>query len=324
MMRRRAFVSGLALVTLNPWAAGAQSSRSARLGVLLFSDPTSDPNIRAFREGLRELGWIEAQNLSIEYRYAEGRLERLPELSAELVRAHPTVMFVIGTDIAPALVAATTTIPIVMLVSGDPVKGKLVSSLRRPGGNVTGFTLLASDLAAKRLQLLKEAASRITRPAVIWNPEHADDELHETETAARALGLRVRSVEVPNLGQLDAALETIPGSGVDSLIAVSSRTTVRGRKSIIAFAARHRLPLVGGWGLWADDGALMSYGPDPNVLARRAAGYVDRVLRGARVGELPVEQPTKFDLVVNLGTARSLGLAVPPSLLAQADRVIGA
>jgi len=323
MMRRRAFVSGLALLTLLPQAARAQS-RSVRLGVLLFSDPTSDPNIRAFREGMRELGWIEGQNLSIEYRYAEGRLDRVPELSAELVRTHPTVMFVIGTDIAPALVAATTTIPIVMLVSGDPVKGKLVSSLRRPGGNVTGFTLLASDLAAKRLQLLREAASRITRPAVIWNPEHADDELHETETAARALGLRLRSVEVPNLGQLDAALETIPGSGVDSLIAVSSRTTVRGRKSIIAFAARHRLPLVGGWGLWADDGALMSYGPDPNVLARRAAGYVDRVLRGARVGELPVEQPTKFDLVVNLGTARSLGLAVPSSLLAQADRVIGA
>jgi len=323
MMRRRAFVSGLALLTLLPQAARAQS-RSVRLGVLLFSDPTSDPNIRAFREGMRELGWIEGQNLSIEYRYAEGRLDRVPELSAELVRTHPTVMFVIGTDIAPALVAATTTIPIVMLVSGDPVKGKLVSSLRRPGGNVTGFTLLASDLAAKRLQLLREAASRITRPAVIWNPEHADDELHETETAARALGLRLRSVEVPNLGQLDAALETIPGSGVDSLIAVSSRTTVRGRKSIIAFAARHRLPLVGGWGLWADDGALMSYGPDPNVLARRAAGYVDRVLRGARVGELPVEQPTKFDLVVNLGTAKSLGLAVPSSLLAQADRVIGA
>jgi putative tryptophan/tyrosine transport system substrate-binding protein len=323
MIRRRAFVSGLALLTLLPQAARAQS-RSVRLGVLLFSDPTSDPNIRAFREGMRELGWIEGQNLSIEYRYAEGRLDRVPELSAELVRTHPTVMFVIGTDIAPALVAATTTIPIVMLVSGDPVKGKLVSSLRRPGGNVTGFTLLASDLAAKRLQLLREAASRITRPAVIWNPEHADDELHETETAARALGLRLRSVEVPNLGQLDAALETIPGSGVDSLIAVSSRTTVRGRKSIIAFAARHRLPLVGGWGLWADDGALMSYGPDPNVLARRAAGYVDRVLRGARVGELPVEQPTKFDLVVNLGTARSLGLAIPSSLLAQADRVIGA
>jgi putative ABC transport system substrate-binding protein len=324
MMRRRAFVSGLTLLVFAPGMARAQSSRAARIGVLLFSDPGSDPNIRAFREGMRELGWIEGQNLSIEYRYAEGRMERLPELSAELVRTQPTVMFVMGGDIAPAVVAATTAIPIVMLVSGDPVKGKLVSSVRRPGGNVTGFTLLASDLASKRLQLLKEAAPRIARPAVIWNAQHADDELHETETAAQALGLRVRSVEVSSVGQLDAALQTIPGSGVDALIAVSSRTIVRGRQAIIAFAARHRLPLAGGWGLWADDGALLSYGPDPNLMARRAASYVDRVLRGARVGELPIEQPTKFDLVVNLATARSLGLAVPPSLLAQADRVIGA
>jgi putative ABC transport system substrate-binding protein len=316
-------LSGIVSLALAPRSAGAQPPRVARIGVLLFSDPASDPNLRAFRDGMRELGWIEGQNLFIEYRYAEARPERLPELAADLVRTNPAVIFVLGGDVAPSVVAATTSIPIVMAISTDPVKGKLVASLARPGGNATGFTFLAADLAAKRLQLLRQAAPRLSRPGVIWNPRHFDDEFHETQVAGQALGLQVRSLEVETPAQLETAFQAATSSGCDALIAVSSRTIVRNRQQIIAFAARQRLPLAGGWGLWADDGALLSYGADLDVVVRRAAGYVDRVVKGAKVGDLPVEQPTKFELVVNLRTAKALGLAVPPSLLAQADRVIG-
>jgi putative ABC transport system substrate-binding protein len=324
MIGRRAFVSGIGAWAATVRTVSAQPARIARIGVLLYSNPGSDPNMRAFRRALRERGWIEGQSLFIEYRYADGRPERLPELAAELVRTGPAVILALGGDVAPSAAAATTTIPIVMVVSADPVRGKLVGSLARPGGNVTGFTFLAADLAGKRLQLLREAAPRISRLGVIWNPQHLDDEFQETQAVAQAVGLQVRSLDATTPAQLEAAFQSATRSGCDGLIAVSSRMIVGNRASIIGFAARQRLPLAGGWGLWADDGALLSYGPDPNVVVVRAAGYVDRILRGAKAGDLPVEQPTTFELVVNLRTARALGLAVPPSLLAQADRVIGA
>lgn len=321
MITRRGVLGG-ALALLAPSAAFAQRpARAARLGVLLFSDPGSDPNMRAFREALREHGYVEGQNLSIEYRHAEGHAERLAELAADLVRTKPDVIFTIGGDVAPFAKAATQTIPIVMVTSGDPVRGKLVQTLAAPGSNVTGVSLISSDLAPKRLQLLKLAAPRITRVAVLWNPDHHDDELGETRTAARTLGMDVRSVELRDMTSEDPLLTAI-AQGADALIAVSSRTMVRNRTALVDFATKHRIPLAGGWGLWADAGALLSYGPDVDLMVRRAAGYVDRVLKGAQPAKLPVEQPTKFELVVNMKTAKALGLTPPQTLLLQADRVI--
>jgi putative ABC transport system substrate-binding protein len=321
-LARRAFLGGVASVALTARGVRAQS-RVARIGVLLFTDPGADPNMRAFREGMRERGWVEGQNLFIEYRSAEAHLERVPQLASDLVRTNPMVILALGGDIAPAAAAATTTIPIVISISTDPVKSRLVRSLARPGGNITGVTFLASDLAAKRLQLLREAVPRMARLAVIWNPQHFDDEFQETQNAAQTLGMQVQSLEVGTPAGLDRAFQAATTWRCDSLIAVSSRTIVRNRSQIIDFASRQRLPLAGGWGLWADDGALLSYGADLNAVVRRAAGHVDRILRGARPGELPVEQPTKFELVLNLRTAKTLGLAVPAALLAQADRVVG-
>ena len=321
MVTRRAVLGG-ALALLAPSAAFAQRpARAARLGVLLFSDPGSDPNMRAFREALREHGYVEGQNLSIEYRHAEGHAERLAELATDLVRTKPDVIFTIGGDVAPFAKTATQTIPIVIVTSGDPVRGKLVQTLAAPGGNVTGVSLISSDLAPKRLQLLKLAAPRITRVAVLWNPDHHDDELAETRTAARTLGMDVRSVELRDMTSEDPLLTAI-AQGADALMAVSSRTMVRNRTALVDFATKHRIPLAGGWGLWADAGALLSYGPDVDLMVRRAVGYVDRVLKGAQPAKLPVEQPTKFELVVNMKTAKALGLTPAQGLLLQADRVI--
>ena len=323
MIGRRALVRGLVLTVLAPVAAGAQApARAARVGVLLFSDPGSDPNMRAFREGLREHGYVEGQNLSLDYRYAEGRPERLRDLALELVRGRPEVIFALGGDVAPSALEATRTIPIVMVASGDPVRGRLVASLAAPGGNVTGMTLQSSDLAAKRLQYLKEAAPKVSRIVVLWNPGHADDEFLVTQTAGRSIATTVLSVEARDAAQIESGLQGVTASAADALIVVPSRTMVGSRDRIVEFATRQRLPLAGGWGLWAERGALLSYGPDPDAAVRRAAGYVARVLKGARPAELPVEQPTTFELVVNLKTAKALGLTIPESLLQRADRVV--
>src|SRR2546422_8569071 len=239
-------------------------------------DPGTDPNFRAVREGLREHGYVEGQNLTIEYRYAEGRPERLPELATDLVRTRPDVIFVLGGDVAPFAKRATDSIPIVMTASGDPVRARLVASLSHPGGNVTGVTFLTSDLAGKRLQLLKEAAPRTSRLAVLWNPEHHDDELRETQAAAGPLGVQVLSLEVRTAGDFEHAFQSATAWKADAVSAIPSRSTVRNRAAVVEFARKHRLPLAGGWGLWAESGALLSYGPDVDVMIRRAVGYVDR------------------------------------------------
>jgi putative ABC transport system substrate-binding protein len=325
VLARRTLLGGALALAAAPRAARAQpGGRAVRLGVLLYTDPGSDPNFPSFREAMRDLGYVEGRNLTIEYRYAEGRSERLVELAADLVRTRPDVIFVLGGDVAPSAAAATATIPIVVAISTDPVRGKLVGSLARPGGNVTGLTFQAAELAAKRLQLLKEAAPRISRLSVIWNPQHVDDEFRDTEAAARSLGVQVQSLELGGAGpaQLESAFQTATAWRCDSLVAVSSRQVSRNRQAVIDFATRQRLPLAGGWGPWAENGALLSYGADLNLVVRRAAGYVDRIAKGARPGDLPFEQPTKFELVVNVKTAKALGLVVPQSLLLRADRVI--
>jgi putative ABC transport system substrate-binding protein len=213
-------------------------------------------------------------------------------------------------------------IPIVMAVSVDPVQTGLVASLAKPGGNVTGVTFVSSELAAKRLQFLKQAAPGISRVAVLWNPDHIDPEYRETQAAAKVLGIRVQSLEVRGSGDFDTAFQAAAAERAEAIIVVSSRLMSFNRERIFEFAARHRLPVASVYGRWADAGALLSYGPDLDATVRRAATYVDRVLKGAKPANLPVEQPTKLDLIINLKTAKALGLTIPASLRLQATHVV--
>ncbi len=318
------FVVGTALLLLAASVdVEAQSTgKAARLGVLLFSTPDADPNLPTFRQGLSELGYVEGNNLTTVYRYAEGRPERLANLAVDLASLKPDVIFVLGGDVARFAKTATTAIPIVVAASADPVQMGLVPSLARPGGNVTGVTYVSSDLAAKRLQLLKEAAPRISRVAVLWNPDHIDPEYAETQAAGRRLGVHVQSLEVRGPDDFEAAFQAAAAARAEAIIVVSSRLMTFKRQHIMEFAALHRIPVVSGWGPWAHAGTLLSYGPDLNASVRRAAVYVDRILKGVNPADLPVEQPTTFDLVVNLKTAKALGLTIPPSLQVQATHVI--
>jgi len=317
-------VVGVAVVLLAaPLSGEAQEAgKVARLGVLLFSTPEGDPNVTAFRQGLNELGYVEGKNLTTVYRYAEGKPERLAGLANELVALKPDVILALGGDVAPFARTATNTIPIVMSVSNDPVQSGLVASLAKPGGNVTGVTFVSSELAAKRLQFLKQAAPGISRVAVIWNPDHIDPEYRETQATGKILGVHVQSLEVRGADDFDAAFRAAAAERAEAIIVVSSRLTTINRQRILELAARQRLPVVAGWGPWVETGALLSYGPDLNAMVRRAATYVDRILKGANPAILPVEQPTKFDLIINLKSASALGLTIPSSLRMQAAHVV--
>ena len=321
-MRFSGLAASLALALFAaPLAAEAQPrDKVARLGVLLLS--AADPNLDAFRQGLRGLGHVEGQNLAIEYRDAAGNAGRLAEVAAELVRLKPDVILALGGDVAPLAKQATRTIPIVMVTSADPVRGGLVASLARPGGNVTGLTFLSTDLAAKRLQFLKETIPTVSRVGVLWNPDHVDDEIQETREAARILGIQIQSLEVRGPIDFDRAFQAAVRGHAEAVIVVSSRQMTINRARILKFARDTRLPLVCGWGPWVQEGAVLSYGPDLGSVVRRAATYVDKILKGARPEDLPVEQPTKFDLVINLTTAKALGLTIPPAVLARADEII--
>ncbi|MFL5071456.1 MAG: ABC transporter substrate-binding protein [Xanthobacteraceae bacterium] len=322
-IRRREFITliGGAAVAL-PLATRAQQPASARLGVLLYSNPTADPQMRAVLRALGDLGYVEGRNIDITYRYAEGNAERLPDLASELVRLKPDVILALGGDVAPMAKKATPSIPIVFLSSADPQQLGLVASLGRPGGNATGVTLVADELASKRLEILKEAAPRISEVAFIWNPDHPDNEQREAQRAAQALGVRLHPIAVRGTSDFDAGLSAAHAVSADALYVVSSRHTALNIARIVDFATRTRLPLAGGWGTWAKQGGLLSYGPDLGTMARRGAAHIDKILRGAKPADLPVEQPTKFELVVNLKTAKALGLEIPPTLLARADEVI--
>ena len=311
------------LLAAAPLALHAQpAGKVARLGVLLFGTPAADPNLASFLAALRDLGYVEGRNVALEYRSAEGHPERIGGLTRDAVSSKPDVIVVLGGDLVPFVKEATRTIPVVMLTSTDPVESGIVASFARPGGNMTGVAFVSAETGAKRLQFLKEAAPSLTRLAVLWDPNHADGEYRDTEAAARRLGVQVQSLEVRRPEDFEAAFQAATQARAEALMVVSSRLMNLNRERILEFAGRQRLLLVSGWGPWVRSGGLMSYGPDLDVLVRRAANHVDRILKGARPGELPVEQPTKFELVINLKTARALGLAVPPSLLARADHVI--
>jgi putative ABC transport system substrate-binding protein len=324
-MRRRDFIGlsgGAAAAIVAPRMAWAQPAKMPRVGVLLYSNPQADPNAESFRRGMRELGYVEGRNIAIEYHAAEGKPERLPELAAELVRGKPDLVFSLGGDVTVFAAAATQTIPLVFIASGDPVQHGFVRSLARPGGNATGVTLLLDELASKRLELLKEAAPRVSRVAFLFNPNHPDNELREAERAAGPLGVRLQPLPLRGPGELDGALRAARDERADALYVVSDRFTVGSLRKLVAFAADNRLPLAGGWGAWAQAGGLLSYGPNVDDMVRRATGYVDKILKGAKPDELPVQQPTKFELFVNLKTAKALELAIPESFLLRADKVI--
>jgi putative ABC transport system substrate-binding protein len=322
----RAVVLGLALAVLfAPGTSDAQpAGKTWRVGVLVGSPvPVENAVHRAFRQRLRELGYVEGQNVLIDWRRADGRLERLPELAAELVRLKADV---IVADVTPAIRAAmqaTSTVPIVMGFVADPVGTGLVASLARPGGNVTGVSVMLTDVSAKRLQLLKDALPRISRVAVLWNPSipwHGPmlKEVH----AARTLGLHVLPLAVDAPGDLDGTFAVMAREQVDALFVGDSPIFTAGRARLLELAAKHRLPTSFGNPDWVAAGGLMAYGPSFPEMFGRAAVYVDKILKGARPGDLPVEQPTKVDLIINLKTAKALGLTLSPSLLARADQVI--
>jgi ABC-type uncharacterized transport system substrate-binding protein len=323
-MRRRELLSLLAgAAAAWPLAARAQqAARLPRLGVLLLSTPQADPQMETARRALRDLGYVEGQNLAIEYRYAEGRPERLPDLAADLVRTRPDVMFALGGDVTSAAVKATQTIPIVFTSSADPVRLGFVASLARPGGNATGVTFLLDELASKRLEILKQAAPRVSRVGFLWNPDHVDNELPEAERAAASLGVELKPLTVRGPADFDGAFMAATQARIDALYVVSSRLTLQNLGRIVNFVAENRLPLAGGFGAWAKQHGLLSYGPNVEDMTRRAVAYIDRILKGTKPADLPVQQPTRFELVINLRTARALGLDVPLQLQQLADEII--
>jgi putative tryptophan/tyrosine transport system substrate-binding protein len=322
------FAVSLALALLvAPLAAEAQQPATIyRIGYLgPGAGSTLPAALDAFRQQLRQLGYVEGQNVALEYRWAADRDDQLPSLAADLVRLKVDVIVIEGhTPAIQAAKQATRTIPIVMGVSGDPVKTGLVESLARPGGNVTGLSLLTPDLAPKRLELLKEAVPTLARVAVLWNATNPVKVLdwHETQAAASALGLQLHSLEVRGPPDFAGAFDAATRDRADALVVLPDGLINSHRKQIVDFATARRLPGMYPYREFVDAGGLMSYAPSYVDLFRRAAVYVDRILKGTKPADLPVEQPTKFELVLNMKTAQALGLALPPSILFQADEVI--
>jgi len=326
-MDRRSFIAAMtASLLAAPLAAEAQqAAKIARIG---FLTPAADPRLReAFLQGLRDLGYVEGRNLVIEIRSAEGKFQRLPALAAELVALKVDVIVVGGTPAALAAKQATTILPIVVSAAGDLVASGLVTSLTRPGGNVTGLSMLSSDLVGKCLELLKQAVPGVSRVAVLWQPgvldEHTEkDILKGAEVAARALGVQLQFVEARGPKDFDRAFSEITRARSGALTVLPSSMFLSERRRLVDLAAKNRLPAVYFVREFVDAGSFMSYGPNLPDLSRRAATYVDKILKGAKPGDLPIEQPTKFELVINLKTAQALGLTIPPSLLQRADQVI--
>ena len=326
-MDRRAFLGTLTGGLLAaPLAARAQQAgRVHRIGFLGNTTPALEANlVGPFREGLRELGYVDGQNIVIEYRWAEGKYERAPSLLAELLARKVEVIVTAGTPTSLAAQKATMSVPVVVVGVGDPVATGLVASLARPGGNITGLTSIGEALEGKRLELLREVVPKVSNVAVLWNPVNPvlQRVLDELQTAAAVLQIRVLLVSVRAQDEFDDAFAAITRQRPGALLVLGDRLFLQNRARIMAFAAKNRLPGVHSYRELVEAGGLMSFGPSYAGMHRRAAYYVDRILKGARPGDLPVEQPTKFELVINLKTAKALGLTIPQSLLQRADQVI--
>ena len=326
-LQRREFIALLGGAAASwPLAAHAQLPRKVpRIGVLLPGTAVSFAlRTKSFLEGLRDLGYVDGQSIAIEWRWGQDRVEGLPELAADLVGRNVDVLVTGGTPAAKALKTATGTIPIVMAIIGDPVATGLVASLARPGGNATGFSIVAPELSGKRLELLKEIVPEISPVAVMLNTRNPQSqfELNEMQAAARAMGLQLHSVQVSPEDTLEQAFAAMSAASVRALVILTDPIFFSQRKTIVDLATLSRLPAMYFFQEFAEGGGLVSYGPSDTDLYRRSATYVDRILHGAKPGELPIQQPTKFDLVINLKAANALGLNISPLLLARADKVI--
>ena len=329
MMERRKFLAGTGAVLLAaPLAAEGQAPpKVARVGYLSIgsaSDPRRVALLGAVQQGLRDVGYVEGKNLIIEARFAEGNYDRLPTLAADLVRLKVDVIVAYSTPATQAAQNATRTIPIVMTTVVDPVATGLLASLGRPGGNVTGLSLMAPELLGKQLQLLKGLVPKVSRVAVLGNPANASygPQLREAEVGARTLGVQLQPVEARGRTDLDGAFAAMTRERAGAVIVLVDGMLIDNRTWIARLAEKSRLPAVYGLREHAEAGGLMFYGANPVDLNRRAGIFVDKILKGAKPGDLPVEQPTKFELVINLKTAKALGLTIPPSLLSRADEVI--
>ena len=292
-----------------------------RIGVLLLTKQ-DQTIISPFLRGLEALGYVDGKTVVIGYRTAEGSYERIPAAANELVRLNPDVIFSFGADVAPAIKKATAAIPIVVVVSNDPVETGLVASLGRPGGNITGLTFVHDQLAGKSVELLKDTAPWVSRVAVLWNPDHADPEFLATQSASQTLGVQLQPLEVRQPGDFDAAFQAAERQRAEALIVLWGRFMFFHRQQIGDFAAKNRLIMVGAPSFVTEIGGLLSYGPNVPELLRLASTYVDKILKGARPADLPMQQPTTFELTINLKTAKSLGITVPPTVMARADKVI--
>jgi putative ABC transport system substrate-binding protein len=320
------FVLLLTMAAAGPAVDAQQPPRVAKVGYLAATTRATVAHlIEAFRQGLRELGHVEGRSVVLEIRTAEAGTERLPELARELVGLKPDVIVATSDPAIAAVKRETRTIPIVMAFSTDPAGTGFVASLARPGGNVTGLSTISPELAGKRLELLREVVPGLSRVALLWNPDARGNLLDykETETLARSLRLELQSVELSSVEDLNRAFAAVTKGRAQALIVLSGNPVVVAKRSqVTSLAQRHRLPSVYSGREFVTYGGLMSYGPSVPDMFRRAAVYVDRILKGARPGDLPVEQPTKFELAVNLKTAKALGLTMPPPLLQRADHLI--
>jgi putative ABC transport system substrate-binding protein len=325
---RRAFIGTLVGgLLVAPCAAEAQApAKVPRIGFLLGVSPAGGaPYVEVFRQGLRELGYVEGQNIAIEYRWAEGKYERLPVLAAELVRLNVDVIVTSAAPVPQAAKQATSTIPIVFTSAADPVAAGLVASLARPGGNITGLAAMGTEVVGKHLELLKEVAPKVSRVAVLQSESNPlrSQTVRQAEGAARALRIELHVLQVRNTpAEIDAAFAAMRSQRTGGVLVLRNSFFFAQRTQIVALAAKNRLPAVYGFREEAEAGGLMAYGASILDQWRRAAIYVDKILKGAKPADLPVEQPTKFELVINLKTAKALGLTIPPSLLQRADEVI--
>ena len=317
-----AIIAALGLLATTP--AAAQPGRVARIGWLGNGTPrgTSSPELEAFRRGLRERGWIEGQTVTIEFRWAEGTPNRLPALVAELVQQKVDVILLSGTAAMRAAQSVTRTVPVVFVVLADPVAAGLVPSIARPGGNLTGVASEFETLITKQLELLKEAVPGLSRVGVLHRPELASTMHTAVETGARRLGLAARFLKVAEVADFEPAFKAARAEGAGAMHVLPSPFFNAQRRQLIDLAARYRLPAFYEFRDYVEDGGLMSYGPSINEMYRDMASYVDRILKGAKPGDLPIERPARFELVINLKTAKALGLTIPPSLLLRADEVI--
>ena len=318
----RLIAIAVALTVCAALASAQQPQNIPRVGIL-FIGGRDQPHLEAFKQGLRERGYIEGKNIALEYRYAEGREDRLPELAAELVQVKVDVIVVTADISAQAAQRATKTLPIVV-TTGDPVTWGLADSLAKPGGNVTGLSVLLADLSGKRVEILKETFPKLTRVAALWNPTGrvASPVFKETSAAAQALSLQLHSFEVQTLQDIEKALVEIPKLRSSALLVLLTPLVTLHSKRIVELALKQHLPGMYPTRQFAEEGGLMAYGPLIGDLYRRAATYVDKILKGAKPADLPVEQPMKFEFVINLKTAKQIGLTIPPNVLARADKVI--